>query len=75
MTAAPNGNQVSPWLEMTRWPKYLEWYPLAAVAKLPDLPDLDSEPALDAICESFDRIIEAGHRSVYEDRINVFDLV
>lgn len=65
--------EVSPWLELTRWPKYLDGHSLYDAAKLADLPRARTEPLLSVLCDSVDRIVEEAHRSVCEDRINVFD--
>jgi hypothetical protein len=65
--------EISPWLQLTRWSTYLDGHSLCDVAKLADLPQKTSEPLLSIICDSIDRIVEQAHRSVCEDRINVFD--
>ena len=65
--------EVSPWLELTRWSTYLHGHNLADVATLADPPNADSEPTLGVVCSSLDRIVEEAHRSVCNDRINVFD--
>ena len=65
--------EVSPWLELTRWSTYLHGHNLADVATLADPPNADSEPTLAVVCSSLDRIVEEAHRSVCNDRINVFD--
>lgn len=65
--------EVSPWLEMTRWPKYLGGHDFAQLALLADRPDPIREPILQELTRSLGRVIEAGHRSIQEDKVNVFD--
>ncbi|KAK7177297.1 hypothetical protein PSPO01_16657 [Paraphaeosphaeria sporulosa] len=65
--------EVSPWLEMTRWPRYFHSLNIADVAPLAYAANPITEPALVLLGESFDRIIERAHRSVCEDKISVFD--
>ena len=64
--------QVSPWLERTRWLKLFDGVSFAEILPLADRPDPATEPALKAIADSLDRLVEAGYRSVCEDRINAF---
>ena len=75
MTSSPKGNEVSPWLNMTRWPKYLAGKTSSAVARLAQLPNLHLESVLARVCESLDRIVETAYKLVCEDRINAFDQV
>ena len=65
--------EVSPWLELTRWPQYLSGYPLSDLSHLAALPEKTEAPVLHILCLSLDRLIEEAYRSVCEDRINVFD--
>ncbi|KAF2741810.1 hypothetical protein M011DRAFT_491054 [Sporormia fimetaria CBS 119925] len=65
--------EVSPWLEMTRWPRYFHGLNMANVAPLSYAANPITEPALVLLGESFDRLIERAHRSVCEDKISVFD--
>ncbi|KAM0716822.1 hypothetical protein Q7P37_007625 [Cladosporium fusiforme] len=71
VNAAPG--EVSPWLEMTRWPKYLAGQDLKITPELANLPNPTEEPLMTMTCHSLDRIIESAYRSVCEDRINAFD--
>lgn len=64
---------VSPWLELTRWYKYLHGHSLYDTVKLADPPRARTEPLLGVLCESVDQIVERAHHFVCEDRINVFD--
>ena len=73
VTAASSAKEVSPWLQFTRWPLYLEGHRLSKVATLAALPRYDDEPILTVICDSLDRLVEEGYRSVSNDRINAFD--
>jgi hypothetical protein len=65
--------EVSPWLEMTRWPRYFHGLNMADVAPLAYAANPITEPALVLLGESFDRLIELAHRSICEDKISVFD--
>jgi hypothetical protein len=78
--------QVSPWLDVTQWPRYTKGHNLYQAARLIRLPDsyrpADSATSqtvdladrhLPVILESFDRIIEQARISLEEDRVNIFD--
>jgi hypothetical protein len=65
--------EVSPWLEMTRWPRYFNGLDMTKVAPLAYAPNPITEAALVALGESFDRVIEQAYQSICEDRISVFD--
>jgi hypothetical protein len=65
--------EISPWLEMTRWPRYFHGLNMADVAPLAYAANPITEPALVLLGESFDRLIELAHRSICEDKISVFD--
>jgi hypothetical protein len=65
--------EVSPWLEMTRWPRYFHGLNMADVAPLAYAANPITEPALVVLGESFERLIEHAHQSILEDRISVFD--
>ncbi|KAJ9654976.1 hypothetical protein H2201_008902 [Coniosporium apollinis] len=65
--------EVSPWLEMTRWPRYLRGYSFDEVAPLGSPADPATEPLLAEFAQSFDRIVEESHKSVCDDKVNVFD--
>ena len=75
VTATGSAKEVSPWLQFTRWPVDLQGHKLSEVAALAALPRWDEEPFLTTLCESIDRIVEEGYRSVCNDRINAFDQV
>ncbi|KAK7177672.1 hypothetical protein PSPO01_16282 [Paraphaeosphaeria sporulosa] len=62
----------SPWLEMTRWPRYFHGLNMADVVPLAYAANPVTEPAL-VLGESFDRLIEHAHQSILDDRISVFD--
>lgn len=49
--------EVSPWLEMTRWPKYLQGHGFAKVAPLGANAQQDAEPLLVEFTRSIDRVI------------------
>jgi hypothetical protein len=59
--------EVSPWLEMTRWPRFFDVAPLAYG------PNPITDPLLVILSESVDRVIEQAHRSIREDKISVFN--
>jgi hypothetical protein len=65
--------EVSPWHEMTRWPRYFNGLSMADVAPLAYAANPITEPALVVLGESFERLIEHAHQSILEDRISVFD--
>jgi hypothetical protein len=67
--------EVSPWLELTRWPEYLSHHPLDAVAALGAKPEPDREPLLVAFAESVRRLMEAGRQAITEHQINHFDQI
>lgn len=69
--AAPT--EVSPWLEMTRWPKYLQGHSFTEVALLASPANAVSEPLLIEFSNSLDRIVEEAHSSIRDDKVNVFD--
>ncbi|PVH90612.1 hypothetical protein DM02DRAFT_734499 [Periconia macrospinosa] len=60
--------EVSQWLEMTRWPKYLQGYSFGEVAPLASPADPASEPILIEFSDSVDRIVEEAHRSIQNDK-------
>ena len=65
---------MSPWLQLTRWPRYLDGYTLSDLADLAVLPPTPTTtPILQIFCLSLDRLVEAAYQAVCEDRINVFD--
>jgi hypothetical protein len=65
--------EVSPWLEMTRWPRYFHGLNMTDVAPLAYVANPITEPALVVLRESFERLIEHAYQSILEDRISVFD--
>jgi hypothetical protein len=65
--------EVSPWLEMTRWPKYLQGYSFSKVAPLASSADPMFEPILVEFLNSLDCIVEEAHSSICNDKVNVFD--
>lgn len=65
--------EVSPWDEMTRWPRYFHGLNTANVAPLAYAANPITEPALVLLGESFDRLIKRAYQSVCNDKISVFD--
>ena len=53
--------EVSPWLEMTRWPRYFDGLDMTQVAPLAYGPNPITERALVVVGDSFDRIIEQAY--------------
>jgi hypothetical protein len=68
---APTKTQVSPWLERTQWPSFLNGVSLHEAARLMRLPD-KTEPVLSEVVLSIDRLVEAAYTSVRQDKINFF---
>lgn len=58
---------------MTRWPRYFDGLEPASVAALAYAANPTTEPALHLITESVDRVVEQAHKSICEDKVNVFD--
>lgn len=65
--------EVSPWLEMTRWPRYFHGLKLDDVAPLAYSANPDTEQSLLLLTESVDRLIEQAYQSITQDKISVFD--
>jgi hypothetical protein len=63
--------QVSPWIERSRWPNYLNGVRLAEAARLARLPE-PQECILTGLISSIDRLIESAYASVNEDKVNSF---
>ena len=70
--SAAGTGQVSPWLEMTRWPRHLGGLCFSQLGRLVQSP-LPTEVDLIRLGESLDRIIQAGKQSIDQDKINAFD--
>ncbi|KAI4217989.1 MAG: hypothetical protein L6R36_009178 [Xanthoria steineri] len=68
-------SEVSPWLEMTRWPKYLGGYSFVETALLAVIPDPVQESLLVEFTKSIERVIEAGYRSIREDKMAYLDRI
>ncbi|KAF7184834.1 hypothetical protein CNMCM7691_006833 [Aspergillus felis] len=67
--------EVSPWLELTRWPEYLRGQDLTAVALLGNLPDPAQEPLLALFSASVERLIQQAYQTIRSGQINEFDQV
>ncbi|KAI9034791.1 uncharacterized protein KD926_005471 [Aspergillus affinis] len=67
--------EVSPWLELTRWPDYLAACDLAAAASLGALPDPVQEPLLALFTQSVERLIQRSYQTIKDRRINEFDQI
>ncbi|KAL6228589.1 hypothetical protein BDW75DRAFT_246594, partial [Aspergillus navahoensis] len=71
----PDLTEVSPWLELTRWPEYLRGQDLATVASLGGMPDLQTEPLLAQLSASVQRLINQAYQAIRSGQINEFDQV
>jgi hypothetical protein len=65
--------EVSPWLEMTRWPRYLHNRRLPDVAPLAAPADPAREPLLRCFSDSLGRLVDAAYQSISQDKVNAFD--
>lgn len=65
--------KVSPWPELTRWPRYLHGHSFIKVTRLTSPAKSASEPLLVEFSDGLDRIIEKAHTSIRDDKVNVFD--
>jgi hypothetical protein len=65
--------EISPWLEMTRWPRYLQGHKLSKVAPLASLPIAGAEPLLDVFVASLNRLVDQARHSISQQRVSVFD--
>jgi len=65
--------EISPWLEMTRWPRYFHGLVPKDVAPLAHAVNPATEPLLLFITDSIDRLTEQAYQSITQDKISVFD--
>ncbi|KAL6228872.1 hypothetical protein BDW75DRAFT_235607 [Aspergillus navahoensis] len=70
-----HATEVSPWLELTRWPEYLGTCNLVAAAALGALPDPSQEPLLVLLVQSVERLIQQSYHTIKDRRINEFDQI
>ncbi|KAE8359040.1 hypothetical protein BDV27DRAFT_163026 [Aspergillus caelatus] len=70
-----HSSEVSPWMELTRWPEYLRGKNLAAVAPLGSIPDSEKEPLLTVFVQSVERLIHRAYQTIASHRINEFDQI
>ena len=75
ITTQKHATEVSPWLELTQWPKYLQGHSFSEVASLGMLPDSSHEPLLAAFAQSVERLIKRAHHTIQDRRINEFDQI
>lgn len=68
----PAKSEVSPWLERTRWTGYLEGFILSEVHKLGRPAEAQSEPLLQILSCSVDRLVESAYLTVCSDKVNYF---
>jgi hypothetical protein len=64
--------QVSPWLERTCWLHYLKGLPLDKAAGLARLTIPHDKPVFYEISLAVDRLVEAAHLSLCEEKVNFF---
>jgi hypothetical protein len=77
--ALPHQVDISPWIEMTRWPQYLQDQDLLAVAPLADLPPRrcisqqsgDHDAIMRQLLAGFDRLIEDARESILTEKVNI----
>ncbi|GFF56668.1 predicted protein [Aspergillus udagawae] len=67
--------EVSPWLELTRWPEYLRGQDLTAVALLGYPADPVQEPLLALFSASVERLIQQAYQTIRSGQINEFDQI
>jgi hypothetical protein len=65
--------EISPWLEMTKWPSYLEGHTMAEAAPLAGPPHPGTEPLLSIFAASLDRLVWQARESIARDKVSVFD--
>ncbi|THC87114.1 hypothetical protein EYZ11_013440 [Aspergillus tanneri] len=73
--ADKHATEVSPWLELTQWPRYLQGHDFAAVAALGALPDAASEPLLVLFTQSVEQLIHRAYATIADRRVNEFDQI
>jgi hypothetical protein len=56
--------EVSPWLEMTRWPRYLQGHSFRDLARLGARADCTTEPLFHCFSESLDRLMKTAYISI-----------
>ena len=67
--------EISPWLELTQWPKYLHGHSFPAVAALAALPHECQEPLLVQFSQSLTRLIDRAYQTIEDRRVNKFDQI
>jgi hypothetical protein len=72
---ATHPTEVSPWLELTRWPEYLRGQDLTTAALLGCPPDQDTEPLLVQFSASVQRLVSQAYHAIRSGRINEFDQI
>jgi hypothetical protein len=70
-----DSTEISPWLELTQWPKYLHDHSFATVAALAALPNQAQEPLLILFTQSVTRLIERAYQTIEDRRVNEFDQI
>lgn len=73
VTNKQSRTEISPWLEKTRSPRYLQGHKLSQVALLPRLPFAGAEPLLDVFVASLNRPVDQARDSLSQQRVSVFD--
>jgi hypothetical protein len=67
--------EVSPWLQLTKWPDYLRGQDMDAVALLGGMPDPDTEPLLVQLSASVQRLLDQAYQAIRSGQINEFDQI
>jgi hypothetical protein len=69
-----DATEVSPWLELTRWPNDVQGHRFNDLVPLASLPD-HREPLPFIIEGSIELLIQDAYQSIKEHRINEFDQI
>lgn len=65
--------EISPWLIMIRWPRYLQGHKMSETAPLSNIPTMEAEPSLDVFIASLNRSVDQARESLVQQRVSVFD--
>jgi hypothetical protein len=70
ITIQKHAIEVSPWLELTQWPKYLQGHSFSEVASLGILPDSSCKPLLVVFVQSMERLLKRAYHTIQDLQIN-----
>jgi hypothetical protein len=57
-------SEILPWLEMTRWSRYLQGHKIFEIAPLHSLPTMEAEPLLEVFVVSPNRLVDQKRESL-----------